>query len=329
MNVLITGGTGFIGSRLALDCARRGERVRVFAKCNTTAERSGEEELRQAGVEIMNGDVTDRQAVDAACKDMRILYHLAAAQHEANVGDDYFRRINVEGTRTVMDAAVAAGVDRVVHGSTIGVYGNADHGPVHDRTPLFPDNIYGETKLEGEHLVRGYVDRLNVAIVRISETYGPGDHRLLKLFKGIESKTFFMVGKGDNLHHPVYIDDLIEGLRRAATRDDALGQTMVLAGPRALTTREMVDTISEAMGTRGPKIMVPLPMLMGAAAAIETVCRPLSIQPPLHRRRMNFFIKSFRFSCDAARDKLGFEPKIGFVEGATRTAKWYEETGLL
>lgn len=329
MNVLITGGTGFIGSRLALDCAKRGEQVRVLAKCNTPAERSGQEELRQAGIDILNGDVTDRQAVDDACRDVQILYHLAAAQHEANVDDDYFRRINVEGTRTVMDAALEAGVERVVHGSTIGVYGSADHGPVHDRTPLFPDNIYGRTKLEGEHLARGYADRLNVAIVRISETYGPGDYRLLKLFKGINSRKFFMVGKGGNLHHPVYIDDLIEGLRRAASSDEAIGQTMVLAGPRAVTTREMVDGISEAMGTRGPKITVPLPVLMGAAVAIETLCRPLKIPPPLHRRRMNFFVKSFRFSCDAARDKLGFEPKIDFTEGARRTAKWYEETGLL
>ena len=329
MNVLITGGTGFIGSRLALECTRRGERVRILAKCNTAAEQSGQEELRRAGIDILNGDVTDRRTVDAACKDIQTLYHLAAAQHEANVGDDYFERINVEGTRTVMDAAVAAGIGRVVHGSTIGVYGIADHGPVHDRTPLFPDNIYGETKLKGEHLVRGYLDRLNIAIVRISETYGPGDYRLLKLFKGIDSKKFFMVGKGDNLHHPVFIDDLIEGLRLAATRDEAVGQTMVLAGPRAVTTREMVDKISEAMGTRGPKITVPLPVLTGAAVMIETICRPLNIHPPLHRRRMNFFIKSFRFSCDAARDKLGFEPKIGFAEGAKRTARWYEETGLL
>ena len=97
----------------------------------------------------------------------------------------------------ILDAAVDAKVDRVVHGSTIGVYGMADEGPVHDRTPLFPDNIYGQTKLEGEHLARSYADRLKLAIVRISETFGPGDFRLLKLFKGIKSKKFFMVGKGE------------------------------------------------------------------------------------------------------------------------------------
>lgn len=329
MTTLITGGTGFIGSRLALDCAARGEDVKILAKINNDNEQSGYDELRKAGVQLISGDVCKAATAASAMKEVKILYHLAAAQHEANVDDDYFRRINVEGTRTILDAAVEEGVDRVVHGSTIGVYGMADEGPVHDRTPLFPDNIYGETKLEGEHLARSYADRLNIAIVRISETFGPGDYRLLKLFKGIKSKKFFMVGKGDNLHHPVYIDDLIDGLRRAAIAKEAIGETIVVAGPRAVTTKEMVDGISQALDTAGPKITMPLPALMGAAMVIETVCKPVGIQPPLHRRRMNFFVKSFRFSGDEARQKLGFEPKITFAEGARRTAKWYQDSGLL
>jgi nucleoside-diphosphate-sugar epimerase len=329
MTTLITGGTGFIGSRLALDCAKRGEPVRILAKINNANEKSGHDELAKAGVEIIDGDVCSAEDAANAMRGVKTLYHLAAAQHEANVGDDYFRRINVEGTRTILDAAVDAKVKRVVHGSTIGVYGMADDGPVHDRTPLFPDNIYGQTKLEGEHLARSYSDRLKLSIVRISETFGPGDFRLLKLFKGIKSKKFFMVGKGKNLHHPVYIDDLIEGLRAAATEKSAIGETVVIAGPRAVTTREMVDGISQALATQGPKITVPLPALMGAAMVIETVCKPAGIQPPLHRRRMNFFVKSFQFSGDSAREKLGFEPKVDFAEGAKRTAKWYEETGHL
>ncbi|MEM7044680.1 MAG: NAD-dependent epimerase/dehydratase family protein [Pseudomonadota bacterium] len=329
MTTLVTGGTGFIGSRLALDCATRGEAVRILAKINNANEQSGHDELEKAGVEIMDGDVCSADDAAKAMKGVKTLYHLAAAQHEANVGDDYFRRINVEGTQSILEAAVKAKVKRVVHGSTIGVYGMADEGPVHDRTPLFPDNIYGQTKLEGEHLARSYSDRLKLAIVRISETFGPGDYRLLKLFKGIKSKKFFMVGKGQNLHHPVYIDDLIEALRAAATEKSAIGETVVVAGPRAVTTREMVDGISEALNTAGPKITVPLPALMGAAMAIETVCKPAGIQPPLHRRRMNFFVKSFQFSGEGARAKLGFEPKVDFAEGAKRTAKWYEETGHL
>jgi nucleoside-diphosphate-sugar epimerase len=91
----------------------------------------------------------------------------------------------------------------------------------------------------------------------------------------------------------------------------------------------MVDGISAALDVDSPKIAVPLPALMGAAMVIENVCRPVGVQPPLHRRRMNFFVKSFRFSGEGAREKLGFEPKIAFGEGARRTAMWYQDAGLL
>ncbi len=329
MTTLITGGTGFIGSRLALDYANRGEPVRILAKINNDTEQFRHDEVAKAGVEMIIGDMCDPDTTGKAMKGVKTLYHLAAAQHEANVDDDYFRRNNVDGTQTVLDAAVDAKVERVVHSSTIGVYGKMDEGHVHDRTPLFPDNIYGQTKLDGEHLVRSYMDRLQLAIVRTSETYGPGDFRLLKLFKGIKSKKFFMIGKGENLHHVLYIDDLIEGLRRAATAEEAIGETFVIPGHRPVSTQEMVDGISEALGTSGPKIRVPLPLMMGAAKICEDICRPIGIQPPLHRRRMNFFIKSFKFSGENVRQKLDFEAKTDFNEGAKRTAKWYQDIGMI
>lgn len=176
--VLITGGTGFIGSRLALACAERGEDVRVFAQRNTLAERQNCQQLDQHGIIIVEGSVTDPGAVARACEAVDVIYHLAAAQHEANVPDKHYYDVNVQGTRNMLEAAVEAGVHRFVHGSTIGVYGISNNGPVRDDSPLQPDNIYGITKLEGEKVVRQFFDKLPIAIVRISETYGPGDRRL-------------------------------------------------------------------------------------------------------------------------------------------------------
>ena len=160
MTTLITGGTGFIGSRLALNFADRGEPVRILAKINNDTEQFRHDEVVKAGAEMVIGDMCNPEVTAKAMQGVKTLYHLAAAQHEANVGDDYFRRNNVDGTRTVLDAAIEAKVDRVVHSSTIGVYGKMDQGHVHDQTPLLPDNIYGQTKLDGEHLVRSYMDRL-------------------------------------------------------------------------------------------------------------------------------------------------------------------------
>ena len=326
---LITGGTGFIGSRLALACVEYGENVRVFAQRNTPAERKNCHQLEQHGITIVEGSVTDPGAVARACDGVDVIYHLAAAQHEANVPDKLYYDVNVRGTRNMLEKAVEKGVNRFVHGSTIGVYGIGNNGPIRDNSPLNPDNIYGITKLEGEKVVREFFDKLPIAIVRISETYGPGDRRLLKLFDGIRKGRFFHIGDGRNLHHLVYIDDLIEGLRLAATKEAAVGNTFVMAGPNAVTTEEMIRCICRAANVSVPRLRVPLPPLMATAAMMEAVMRPLGIQPPLHRRRMNFFVKSFQFSCDDARHLLGYEPSVSVEEGMRRTHEWYQQMNLL
>ena len=327
--ILITGGTGFIGSRLALRCVEQGETVRVLALKNTPAERRNTQELEERGIEVIDGSVTDSDVVQRACAGIDVVYHLAAAQHEVNVPDSYYHDVNVEGTRNVVQGSFDQGVRRFVHGSSIGVYGIGKNGPVGDDAPLNPDNIYGVTKLEGEKVARSFVDKLPVAIVRISETYGPGDHRLLKLFKGVARKRFFMIGPGSDLHHVVYIDDLIDGLRLAAVSDGAPGKTFVLAGPEAITTDQMVISVCEALGTGTPKLRVPLWPLMTTAVMMEATLRPLGIQPPLHRRRMNFFVKSFLFSGEAASTAIGYQPKVGIREGAKRTADWYRSMKLI
>jgi nucleoside-diphosphate-sugar epimerase len=328
LRVAITGGTGFIGSRLALRCLERGDEVRVLGQENTPAERENCRLIADSGAQVVLGTIQDSSRFGDLLRDVDVVFHLAAAQHEANVPDQVFRDVNVEGSRALLDACLAAGVKRVVHGSTIGVYG-ALEGTIDEDSPLNPDNIYGVTKLEGERLALSYNDRLPVVAVRISETYGPGDRRLLKLFRAVAKGVFFVMGSGKNLHHLIYVDDLIDGMFAAAQAGDAPGDVFVLAGKAPITTDEMVATVAEVLGCQPPRFRAPLWPFMAAAVVMESVLRPLGIQPPLHRRRMDFFKKSFVFRTDKSRRGLGFEPKVDFSEGARRTAQWYREQGLL
>jgi nucleoside-diphosphate-sugar epimerase len=328
MSVLITGGTGFIGSRLAYACRDSGQAVKVLGQENTPAERANACWLTEKGVELILGSVGEEGVVRDAMAGVDTVYHLAAAQHEANVPDSHFREVNVEGTRRVLDAASAAGVRRVVHGSTIGVYG-ALEGTIDENSPCRPDNVYGITKLEGERVVRSFNGRLEAVIVRISETYGPGDRRLLKLFRAIKGGRFFRIGNGRNLHHLIYVDDLIDGMRRASESDRAAGHTFVISGREPVTTDAMMDAIARALDVAPPRLRFPLWPFMAAAVVMEAVLRPAGIQPPLHRRRMDFFRKGFVFDQTRCREALGFEPATGFVEGARRTARWYEDQKLL
>src|SRR5690606_10445803 len=120
-----TGGSGFIGSRLALRARAQGLDLIAIGMANTPAERARIAELAAAGVEVRLGSLKHAEFLAEATRGVDCVIHLAAAQHETNVPDSYFLDINVEGTRALLDASVRAGVRRFVYGSTIGVYGAA------------------------------------------------------------------------------------------------------------------------------------------------------------------------------------------------------------
>jgi nucleoside-diphosphate-sugar epimerase len=329
MDVLITGGTGFIGSRLALKYLESGDSVRVIGQENNQAEMENRKLIEAEGAEIILGSMTDRKLVSEVVEGMDLVFHLAAAQHEANVADEVFWKVNVTGTRNILDASVDAKVERFVHGSTIGVYGAALEGNVNEQSALKPNNIYGITKLEGEKVVMSFDGKLPFVIVRISETYGPGDRRLLKLFKGIKKNIFFIIGDGENLHHLLYIDDLIEGLLLSATCERAIAKTFVLSGKDAVSTNSMVAEIARQLGKTIPRFRAPLSPFLVAAAISEGILRPLGIQPPLHKRRMDFFRKSFVFSQEESAKTLGFLAKVSFTQGVSDTIQWYTQMGYL
>lgn len=329
MKLLLTGGSGFIGSRLALAARERNLDVVTTGQINNDWERVRVAELTRAGITMATGRLQDAEFAREVVAGCDLVIHLAAAQHESNVPDSYFEEVNVDGTRTLIEASHRAGVKRFVFGSTIGVYGSSDHGKLDEESATHPENIYGRTKLAAEQVVREYAPALETCIVRISETYGPGDFRLLKLFSAIDRGTFMMIGSGQNKRQVMHVKDLIRGLILATEHPAALGQTFVFPGHDVMTTRHMVESIAGALDRPVPRMRLPLWPLMAAAVVLEATFKPIGIQPPLHRRRLDFFSKNFVFATRKAETHLGFTPQISFGEGARETAAWYREKGLL
>jgi nucleoside-diphosphate-sugar epimerase len=325
----VTGGSGFIGSRLALLAAQNGYAPTVVTAINNTTERARCDEIAKAGVTVTEALLDDTTAVSRALAGRDTVIHLAAAQHEAGRPESYFHQVNVEGTRQLLDLAARAGVRRFVHGSTIGVYGGAADRVLDELSPLAPDNPYGRTKAAAESVVRDRHADMEYCIVRISETYGPGDMRLLKLFRGVHSGRYLTVGDGENEHQLIYVDDLVRGLLVACEAPAADGATIVLAGAERLTTNAMVAVIGAAVGSQRPVRHAPLWPFLALAYVMEQTFGPLGLKPPLHRRRLDFFRKSFRFSTAAAEQLLGFRAETRFTDGARRTAQWYRSRGLL
>jgi dihydroflavonol-4-reductase len=127
----------------------------------------------------------------------------------------------------------------------------------------------------------------------------------------------------------MHVDDLVRALLIVAVHDAAAGETFVLPGEEVLTTRQMVDAIASVLGRSVPRLRLPMWPFLSAAVVFETVFKPMRIDPPLHRRRLDFFRKTFVFSTDKARRLLGFTPEIPFASGARDTAEWYGRQGLL
>jgi nucleoside-diphosphate-sugar epimerase len=329
MKILVTGASGFIGCRLTELLSGLGHDLVATGRAETDVERARTERLRKIGVTVREGSLLDDGFATSLTTGREVIIHLAAAQHEGNVPDSYFRDINVAGTRKLIDAAAAARARRFVYGSTIGIYGSAANGELDENSAPRPENIYAQTKLEAERVVAQYADRIETCTARISETYGPGDFRLLKLFRAIDRGAFVMLGSGENVRQVIHVDDLSMGLLLTAEHAAAVGETFVLAGRDVMTTRTMVAQIAGALGRRPPRWRIPVWPFRAAAAVFEATLRPIGIQPPLTQRRLDFFTKSFVFSTAKYRRVLGFAPQISFPAGAATTAQWYRENGYL
>jgi dihydroflavonol-4-reductase len=294
-------------------------------------EASRAEALRALGVELAMGDLRDRSAIRRAAADVDVIYNIAALYRQAGLPDSVYREVNADAVAGIVEAAAAAGVRRVVHCSTVGVHGDVERPPANEDAPLRPGDIYQVAKVEGERLARDAAARTGVEVViaRPTGIYGPGDRRLLKLFRGVAHRRFVILGRGNIFYHLTYIDDLVEGFRLCGEVPAAAGRTYILAGGEVTTLNELVALIAEEAAVRPTRLHLPVWPFWLAGAACEAVCAPLKIEPPLYRRRVDFFTKSRAFDISRARAELGYTPKIGLRDGIRRTLAGYQSLGWI
>ncbi len=167
-------------------------------------------------------------------------------------------------------------------------------------------------------------------VLRPADVYGPRDQRLLKMFKGVSAGKFPLFGSGEGRRHMVYVDDVVSAFFQACERDEAVGQGLIIAGPRSCTLRELLDEVVRATGSKRYGVRLPLAPMLGLAAVVEDVCAALKVDPPIYRRRMDFFHSDSEFDTSRARRVLDWEPKVDLREGIRRTLEDYTaEAGAL
>ncbi|HEX6615462.1 MAG TPA: NAD(P)-dependent oxidoreductase [Gemmatimonadales bacterium] len=331
MRLLVTGGTGFIGSHLAEEGRRRGADVVVLGLTDRPEERATAELLAGRGVEILAGSITDAGLCARAMAGATHVFHLAVAMREGGKRDEFFETVNLDGTRRLLEAAGRGRVERFVYCSTIGIYGHRAPGITNEESPLRPGNIYERTKVAAERMVRELAPAAGVpyTILRPADVYGPRDQRLLKLFRGVAAERFPLFGEGNGRRHMVYVDDVVAAFFAACERPEAVGQDMIIAGPGSCTLRDLIEEVRRASGSARFGRRLPLAPMLGAAAVVEDVCQVLHLDPPIYRRRMDFFTSDSEFDTSRARRLLDWSPQVGLSDGVRRTYEAYRAAGAL
>ncbi|MGH8495705.1 MAG: NAD-dependent epimerase/dehydratase family protein [Gammaproteobacteria bacterium] len=323
---LVTGAAGFIGRQLVAELHRLGAVVRAFVRAGGTTF-----EPADAGIEILAGDLLDGADCRKAVQGVDTVFHAAAVYRSFRLTRREMREVHVDATRQLLRESSAAGVRRFVHLSTIDVHGGLQVEVADETAAMRPEDDYQLTKLEGEQLVEALCRELGLpcTILRPCSVYGPGETRFMKFIRPISRGRFVMVGAGEAHVHFVYVDDLVQGMLLAAEKDEAVGETFIIGGPRSYSLNEFARIVANVLGVRRPGFRVPLWPVYQASVACAKLFGALRLEPPLHPRRVAFFTKHRSFSNEKARRLLGYEPQTGLESGLRKQIAWLRERGYM
>ncbi|HVW11621.1 MAG TPA: NAD-dependent epimerase/dehydratase family protein [Bryobacteraceae bacterium] len=316
--ILVTGGTGFIGSHLVDRLLEQKKPFRVLAR--------RPRDVRSA--DACRGDLATGEGVAEALQGVTTVLHLAGTTK--TLTPEGYRTGNVSATGNLARAVAGAGRPiRVVHVSSL-----AAAGPTPGETALTEDerpspvSLYGESKLEGERRMRAHVP--DAVIVRPPVVYGPRDTDVFQILKSASRGFVLRISGGERWFSAIYVRDLVDGILRAADSSQAAGKTYFLAHPAAISFTEMIGAVAETIG-RAPQIVtIPPAAAFAAASCAETWSKFTRKPGVLCRDKVREMIcRRWVCSTDRAKQELGFEAATDFQEGIEKSVAWYRAAGWL
>jgi nucleoside-diphosphate-sugar epimerase len=256
---------------------------------------------------------------------------MATLGHMSNyrVPDEMFEKVNVVGTRNVMQEALKAGIPRVVHCSTVAAMGICRDIPADEESACDPHHPYGQSKLKAEQVVRHLVssDDLAALIIRFSMVYGPGDWRdMLKLTRMAKRGIFPRVGSRPKLTPLVHVDDATDGLLLAIEKG-RVGETYLITNGRSEPFDDIRKILLQGLEIFRPPLYVPEWVALSGASLVERIFALAGKAPPVTRKNIESTLTDRVFSIEKARRELGFEPRIDPAEGLRETVRWYRKEG--
>lgn len=326
MNILVTGGTGFIGRNLLKRLTEEGHSCRCLVRNNSNIDSM----KGFKNIELFYGDISRKDTLTDVCKGIDVVINSAGILGKWNSTIESLRPVNTCGIINLSDEIEKNGVEYVVHLSAGGVTGPVDNNPADETFVCHPKTPYEITKLEGEgNAIFMYKERkLPITVARPTFTYGVDDPHKLPLFRSIRKGRFIFIGNGNSTNHPVYIDDLIEGIMLLLERRP-VGDIFIIGGPRPVTKMELVDTIGEELGVKTDFLHLPRWIADPAALSMLYLAKIIGFNPLLTPSRVSMMADNWGYSIHKAKTELGYSPRIDLKEGIALTAESYRRRGWI
>jgi nucleoside-diphosphate-sugar epimerase len=327
MKVLVTGGSGFLGSHIAEQLSREGHSVRALVR--KSSNRKFLETLK--GLEFAYGAVEDAANVAEAVKGVDAIIHAAGIVKARS--PEEFRATNTQGTINLLEAAKkhAPGLKRFVQVSSLEASGPSTDGkpvPVSQENPV---TSYGRSKLEAEKAVLAARNDLPVTILRPTAIYGPRDMEILEVFRSIKKGVLPITGDGRTLYTFTYASDCARACIAAVTADVPSGSTYFVDDGQIYVWRDALEEVEKAVGKRAfVRIGLPLGVMRMVAVGVETYGKLANSAVMLTREKVDMLMYP-AWVCNSAdtQRELGWKPEVSWREGTARAARWYEENGLI
>ncbi|MEM1557944.1 MAG: NAD(P)-dependent oxidoreductase [Thermoproteota archaeon] len=331
MKILVTGASGFLGGHLIEEMSRRNYDFIGMVRKNSDASF-----LRSLGVELRTGDLTNPESLIQATRNIDVVVHLAA-YYTFFGKKEIYKKVNVEGTESLLKASLKNGVKRFIYCSSTEAIGPVEKPPAREDSPPNPSYEYGKSKLEAEKVVREYGEKgMEYTILRPSGIYGPRNvedisYWFIVAFAKNSLPTRIIVGSGENLIQFAHVKDVVQGFLLALEKlEVSKNQTYFISEDRAYTYLEVYKILSELFNRNPPKIHVP-PILAKALVAPVDFFNRIRGRVDFTWRisTVNDLTSNRAYSVDKAMEELGFKPKYDLKTGLKETIEWYRENGYI